>query len=391
MPVFKFATLGFDLSFLLKLTRNRVTLEGNGCFYPIVIKLTPFYRCCGRVILDDYSQFEKRKQDHIELALIEANQAHELNTFDSVFLIHEALPDIDFSDISIAGMRLGSRVENPFMVASMTAGHRDAVEINRNLIAACAARGWAMGVGSQRRELTDSKAAFEWAPLRRDYPDVSLFSNLGIAQLISTPLAKIQRLTEALQADALIIHCNPLQECIQPEGTPTFKGSWRALADLVQALPLPVVVKETGCGFSPATLARLNDMGVAAVDVSGLGGTHWGRIEGQRAVDDSMRHKASLTFRNWGIDTVQSVRNAVALNPTFEIWGSGGVRHGLDAAKLLALGASTVGFAKPMLKAAVQTTEAVLTLMASIEYELKVAMFCTGSRVLGDLKEKACR
>ena len=340
---------------------------------------------------DDYSQFEKRKQDHIELALMPANQASELNTFDSVSLIHEALPDIDFNDISITSTRLGRTVAKPFMVSSMTAGHRDAANINRHLIAACAHSGWAMGVGSQRRELTDDRAAFEWQPLRRDYPHVCLFSNLGIAQLISTPLSEIQRLTDALAADALIIHCNPLQECIQPEGTPSFKGSWQALAELVRTLPLPVVVKETGCGFSPPTLARLNDIGVAAVDVSGLGGTHWGRIEGHRAVDEPIRHNASITFRNWGIDTVQSVQNACALKPNFEVWGSGGVRHGLDAAKLFALGASTVGFAKPLLNGALHAIDDVLAVMASIEYELKVAMFCTGSRVLSDLKEKACR
>ena len=159
----------------------------------------------------------------------------------------------------------------------------------------------------------------------------------------------------------------------------------------MNALSLPVVVKETGCGFSPSTLARLNDIGVAAVDVSGLGGTHWGRIEGHRAVDEPVRQKASVTFRNWGIDTVQSVSDACALKPSFEVWGSGGVRHGLDAAKLFALGAVTVGFAKPMLHAALHATEDVVAVMTSIEYELKVAMFCTGSRVLSDLKEKACR
>jgi isopentenyl-diphosphate delta-isomerase len=340
---------------------------------------------------DDYSQFEQRKRDHIELALMQANQAHELNTLDSITLIHEALPDIDFKEVSIAGERFGAPVTTPFMVGSMTAGHRDALNINRHLIAACAQSGWAMGVGSQRRELTDPQAAFEWQPLRADFPHVSLFSNLGIAQLITTPLAKIQRLTDALNADALIIHCNPLQECIQPEGTPLFKGSWHALAAVVEGLSLPVVVKETGCGFSQSTLRRLNDMGIAAVDVSGLGGTHWGRIEGQRAMDEPLRYKASLTFRDWGIDTVQSVLNARSLNPSFEVWGSGGVRHGLDAAKLFALGATTVSFAKPMLEAALQGTEQVLAAMASIEYELKVAMFCTGSHVLGDLKEKACR
>ncbi len=339
---------------------------------------------------DEYSQFEKRKQDHIELALMQVNQTHELNTFDRVTLIHEALPDIDFSEIDISSSRFGSDVSKPFMVSSMTAGHRDAVDINRNLIAACEQGGWAMGVGSQRRELTDSKAAFEWQPLRRDFPNVRLLSNLGIAQLISTSVSQVQRLTDALQAEALIIHCNPLQECIQPEGTPTFKGCWQALEALVKRLPLPVVVKETGCGFSQSTLARLNNIGVAAVDVSGLGGTHWGRIEGHRAVDEPLRHKAATTFRDWGIDTVQSVINAQAVQPDFEVWGSGGVRHGLDAAKLFALGASTVCFAKPMLDAALHSAQRVLAVMASIEYELKVAMFCTGSRVLSDLKEKAC-
>ena len=340
---------------------------------------------------DDYRQFEKRKQDHIELALMQTNQANELNTFDQLSLIHEALPDIDFADIDMSGLRFGRKVPKPFMIASMTAGHRDAIDINHRLISACAETGWAMGVGSQRRELTDAQAAFEWQPLRRDFPEVSLFSNLGVAQLISTSTSQVQRLTDALQANALIIHCNPLQECIQPEGTPAFKGCWQALAELVRHLPLPVIVKETGCGFSTTTLKRLNDIGVAAVDVSGLGGTHWGRIEGHRAVGDPLRQKAAITFRDWGIDTVQSVENACALNPCYEVWGSGGVRHGLDAAKLFALGATTVAFAKPMLDAALKSTEQVCALMASIEYELKVAMFCTGSRILSDLKEKACR
>lgn len=339
----------------------------------------------------DYKQFEKRKQDHIELALMQANQAEEFNTLDRVTLIHEALPDMDFCDINIAGARFGNPVATPFMVGSMTAGHHDAQDINRNLIAACAESGWAMGVGSQRRELTDESASVAWTPLRRDFPEVSLFSNIGIAQLIATPLYNIQKLTDALQANAIIIHCNPLQECIQPEGTPAFKGCWQALADLVEALPLPVVVKETGCGFSRLTLMRLNDMGVAAVDVSGLGGTHWGRIEGLRADNDSIQQSASVVFRNWGIDTVQSVRNACSVGSNFETWGSGGVRNGLDAAKLVALGASTVSFAKPMLSAALKSTQHVMSAMSAIEYELKIAMFCTGSRVLDDLKEKVCR
>lgn len=339
----------------------------------------------------DYRQFEKRKQEHIELALMPANQADEYNAFDNLKLIHEALPDINFNEIRLNGARFNKPIITPFMVSSMTAGHMDSKLINRNLIAACAESGWAMGVGSQRRELTDDQASFEWAPIRRDFPQVSLFGNLGIAQLISTPVDQLRRLTDTLQAEALIIHCNPLQECIQPEGTPLFKGCWHALDHLVKLLPIPVIVKETGCGFSSSTLIRLNEIGVAAVDVSGLGGTHWGRIEGHRAVDEPIRQKAADTFRGWGIDTVSSVCFAASLNPSFEIWGSGGVRNGLDAAKLIALGASTVGFAKPMLEPALISASTVLSVMRSIEYELKVAMFCTGSRVLSDLKEKACQ
>lgn len=336
----------------------------------------------------NYDQFEKRKQDHIKLALMHENQTTELNTFETIHLIHDALPDINFDEINIEGVRFGKIVRKPFIVSSMTAGHQYAKQINRNLIEGCAQNNWAMGVGSQRRELTDPKAAFEWQDLRRDFPQVSLYSNLGIAQLITTSISDIQRLTDAINADALIIHCNPLQECIQPEGTTNYKGSWHALEKLVKSIPLPIILKETGCGFSNKTLLRLKDIGIAAIDISGLGGTHWGRIEGHRASYDPVRQKAAITFRNWGVDTVTSVKQAVALKPSFEVWGSGGVLNGLNAAKLFALGATTVGYAKPLLKVALESSEQVTLLMSTIEYELKVAMFCTGSEKLEDLNNK---
>lgn len=339
---------------------------------------------------NDYSQFEQRKQDHIELALMPVNQSSELNPFDNFNLIHEALPDLNFADISIQSNRFNQLVEKPFLISSMTAGHSNAININYRLIEACAQSGWAMGVGSQRRELSDKNAALEWHSLRRDFPNVQLFSNLGIAQLINTPLKAVQQLIDSLQAQAIIIHCNPLQECIQPEGTTNFQGCWEALEQLVNISKVPVIVKETGCGFSKNTLVRLNNMGVAAVDVSGSGGTHWGRIEGHRAINDTLRHATAQSFRNWGIDTLTSVFNANAINPHYEIWGSGGVRHGLDAAKLFALGVNTVGFAKPMLEAALESTQSIINKMNIIEYELKTAMFCTGSKILDDLKEKAC-
>lgn len=337
-----------------------------------------------------YEQFEQRKQDHIDLALMSVNQAEEYNPFDRVHLLHEALPNFNFDEIDISTYRLGKKVATPFIISSMTAGHREAVNINHELMAAASECGWSMGVGSQRRELTDKSAAQEWRELRRSFPNVTLFSNLGIAQLITTKLADIGRLTDAVEATGLIIHCNPLQECIQPEGTPYFKDCWHALEQLVKTFALPIIVKETGCGFSLQTMKRLNQIGVAAIDVSGLGGTHWGRIEGHRAPEHSIQQRASMTFRNWGVDTFRCVKQAQSLSDSTEIWGSGGVRHGLDAAKLIAAGASTVGFAKPLLEAALDSWQLVVSEMQAIEYELKVAMFCTGSRILSDLQEKLC-
>jgi isopentenyl-diphosphate delta-isomerase len=337
------------------------------------------------------SQFEKRKQDHIALALLEANQASENNIFDQVNLVHEALPELNLEDLTLESRRFGVITPKPFLVSSMTAGHRQAELINRHLMEACALSGWAMGVGSQRRELFDDKAAAEWLPLRKNLPQVSLLSNLGIAQIIQLPITRIKKLTDTLHASALIVHCNPLQEMIQPEGTPQFRGCFAALANLVKYLDLPVVVKETGCGFSLKTLKRLEETGVAAVDVAGLGGTHWGRIEGQRAQENPLLAQTAKTFKNWGINTVTAVKLAESIKPHFEIWGSGGVRNGLDAAKLFALGATTAGLAKLLLEAALDSAEAVFQLMTMIEYELKVAMFCTGSRTISDLKGKVCR
>lgn len=339
---------------------------------------------------DSYKQFEQRKRDHIQLALREENQARELNRLDELCLQHEAIPDVDFKDVNISSLRFAEEVPTPFVVASMTAGHEDARKINFNLLKACTYTGWAMGVGSQRRELTDDYAAFDWTELRQEFQEVNLFSNIGISQIINTPIEKIKKLVSAINAQALIVHCNPLQECIQPEGTPSFKGALNALSVLADNIDVPIVVKETGCGFSVDTLLKLNEINIQAVDVSGSGGTHWGRIEGQRSTDGTFGQLAAGTFRNWGIDTVQSIKNARMINPQFEIWGSGGVRNGLQAAKLLALGASSIAIAKPLLEAALKSSDEVLRIMQLFEYELKVAMFCTGSANVSDLKEKLC-
>lgn len=339
------------------------------------------------VINEPVSQFESRKVDHVRLALQEKHQTAHLSDFNSVRLAHEALPDLDFQDIQISTRSLGLDLPTPFLVSSMTAGHAESLDLNLRLARACHERGWLMGVGSQRRELFDLKAGEEWRRLRAEVPRIRLLGNVGLSQLIVTPLVEIQRLAENLEAVAMIIHTNPLQESLQVEGTPQFKGGLEKLEQLVKVLKIPVVLKETGCGFSHQTLSRLNETGVYAVDLSGAGGTHWGRIEGSRNMSSALHHRAAETFKDWGISTIDSMKAAAQMTPrSFEVWASGGVRTGLQAATLLAMGAQVVGFASTVLAAAMKGEKDLFFEMEALEFELKVALFCTGSASLVDLR-----
>lgn len=360
------------------------------------------------------TQFETRKRDHIQIALDSRSQTEGQNGLDSIELIHEALPELDYKEVDISTSFFFSgnpvlktapislQLSSPIFISSMTAGHQYGRQINEALARLSDRRQILMGVGSQRRELDDSNAAEEWAQVRKQAPRALLVGNIGIAQLIKTPLDKIKKLVESTQAVGLFVHLNPLQEVLQPEGTPSFKDGLRALEKLVKFAEVPVIVKEVGCGFSVATLQRLQSTGVFAVDVSGKGGTHWGRVEGYRSQPDQMLYKVAQTFQNWGISTTQSMLNAkIAKNDglaSYEVWASGGVRNGLEVAKLIALGAKKVGLAKPFLEIIlgedpknIQPEKAdgrLEELLNQFETELKVAMFCTGCRTLEDLQTK---
>lgn len=335
--------------------------------------------------------FESRKADHIRLALSDETQAHGLSGLDRVRLRHEALPEIDFDDVSIATEVFGRPASSPMFISSMTAGHAGSGDLNLVMARVSEKRNWLMGVGSQRKQLTSREAADEWKNIRKSCPRVRFLGNIGIAQVIQSSVDDIRRLTDSLEAEALFVHLNPLQECLQPEGTPKFRGAHEALSRLVREIGLPVVVKETGCGFSAKTLERLRGMGLAAVDVSGNGGTHWGRVEGGRSGQGSIRREAAETFRDWGVGTVESMTNALRVHGDFAVWASGGVRSGLDAAKLCAMGASMVGLAQPILKAAMNggggpSEEALDKKMATLEFEMRTALFCTGASSVGELQ-----
>lgn len=323
--------------------------------------------------------FESRKADHLRLALDPSMEASGGNGFDRIELTHEAIPELNFSDVKIETSFWKFKASSPFFLSSMTAGHHQGEAINLTLARVASLKRWPMGLGSQRRELTDPEAKKEWQRLRKSAPKAFLLSNLGLAQLISTPIPKVLGLIDTLEAGGIFIHANAMQEALQPEGTPQFKGGLKALEKLCRASPVPVVLKETGCGFAKDTVIRLRNLGLAGLDVSGYGGTHWGRIEGGRAAPASLQRQAAQTFARWGINTADSLCNAAALKGKVEIWASGGIRSGLDAAKAISLGAKKVGFAKPALECALEGDVALENWMERMEFELKVALFCTGS------------
>lgn len=333
---------------------------------------------------------DKRQRDPLRLALAPAHEARGLSGLDGVHLLHDALPELDLEDVSLEARLFGQPARTPFYVTGLTTGRADAATLNRRLARACTRRGWAMGVGLQRRPLSgpDELGATvdAWQRLRDAAPGLELIVNLGLGQVVATPLPLLRRVLQSLPARALAVHLNPLQECLQPGGAPQFRGGLAALREACAGLGLPVVLKESGCGFSPRTLAKLPGIGLGALDVCGLGGTHWGRIEGARAEEGSLPALVAGTFADWGESTVDSVRAAARLLPDVELWASGGVRSGLDAAKLIALGAGRVGYAKPALQAALWGDAALDDWMARQEQELRIALFCSGAASPAELR-----
>lgn len=333
---------------------------------------------------ENISDFEKRKVDHIHLSLDPSVQTRSSSGLDQIRLQHNAIPEIDFEEVLILD-EAHALFSSLFFVASMTAGHTEGNKINKTIAEACSIMGWPMAVGSQRRELYDKDDGKIWTEIRTKNPSLKLLGNIGLSQLITASVDDIKAFTDNMQASALMIHTNPLQEVIQSEGTPFFKGGLKAIEALSKSISIPVILKETGCGFSKTNLKQLNSLGLFAVDVSGLGGTHWGRIEGKRS--DTLRSEVAETFKNWGNSTLESLLYSQEVKTDYQVWASGGIRSGLDAAKCVALGAKKVSIAKPILEAALISVEQTQQVMKRIEYELKVAMFCTGSKNLSKLNQ----
>lgn len=323
----------------------------------------------------------ERKAEHLRLALEDSVQL-EQTFFREYRFEHRALPEIDYRSVDPSREFLGRDLRAPLLISCMTGGAEEAGRINRNLAAAAEACGVAMGVGSQRAALEDP--SLEWTFAVRDLaPSVPLLANLGAVQLNhGYGVEECRKAVEMVDADALVFHLNPLQEAIQPEGDRNFRELLPRMAEVAEGLDVPVASKEIGCGISRDTARALADAGLRIVDVAGLGGTSWARIEGRRGRDASLGE----LFANWGIPTPRAIREVAALDGLTVI-GSGGLRSGLDVAKAVALGADLAGMAGPFLAPATESAERVAETVRRIVRELRIAMFCTGSLDLGELGE----
>ena len=322
-----------------------------------------------------------RKADHIRLAL-DPRMQHPRSLFDDYYFEHCALPELDYDAIDLSVEFLGRRLSAPLLISCMTGGTAEAARLNRNLALAAEATGIAVGVGSQRRALEDP-AAEESFRIRPYAPSVPILANLGAVQLnYGFTLEECRRAVAMVEADALVLHLNPLQEVIQPEGQRNFAGLLDKIGGIARNLEVPVIAKEVGCGISRAVAERLRCAGVSVVDCAGSGGTNWARIEAARANDAGLGE----LFADWGIPTLTAIRRLRGV-PGLTVIGSGGVRHGIDVAKALAAGADLVGMAYRFLQAADESTEAVVARVRRIVEQLKTSMFCVGAATLAALRD----
>lgn len=329
---------------------------------------------------------ESRKLDHIRINLERDVQFPNTTTgLEKYQLIHQALPEINLQQVDTRTHLFGKELSAPLLISSMTGGTAFAQQINNNLAEAAQQHHIAMGLGSQRAALEDDDLAASYQ-IRRLAPDVLLFANIGAVQLnYGYTVDHCQRAVDMVEADALILHFNALQEAVQPEGDGNWAGLLTKIEQVTSALEVPVIAKEVGWGFAEDTVRRLADAGVSAIDVAGAGGTSWSEVEYHRA-PTAFHARVAAVFADWGIPTADAIQYAVNAAPHLPIIASGGLRNGLDVAKCIALGAVVGGLASPFLKAATDSPEAVGELIRELTAQLRIAMFCSGVQTIDDLR-----
>ena len=333
---------------------------------------------------------QTRKADHLRICLEDDVQfRHLTNGLDKYRFDHVCLPELDLKEIDLSTKFLNKTLNAPILISSMTGGTEQAKRINCRLAIAAQKHGLAMGVGSQRIAVENPDVAHTFA-VRSLAPDAMLFANLGAVQLNYTyGVEQCLRVVDILEADALILHLNPLQECIQPNGDTNFKGLLAKIKQLCQQIDVPVIVKEVGNGISAKMAAKLIDAGIDAIDVAGAGGTSWAKVESQRA-ENELQRRLGKTFADWGISTADCIVQIRQQYPDLPLIASGGLRNGMEVAKAIALGADLAGLAFPFLQAASESETAVDEAIELLIAEIKTVLFCTGNRNLLELRRSQC-
>ncbi len=335
---------------------------------------------------DISTQTQSRKADHIRICLEEDVQCRQTtNGLEKYHFTHCCLPEIDCDNIDISTNFLGKHLNAPLLISSMTGGTEQAKMINYRLAEVAQHYKIAMGVGSQRVAVEKPQVSDTFA-IRKLAPDALLFANLGAVQLnYACGFDECLQIIDILEADALILHLNPLQECIQPRGDKNFKGILDKINALCSKLTIPVIAKEVGNGISGEMAQKLIAAGVKAIDVAGAGGTSWAKVEGERA-ETAMQRRLGRTFADWGLPTAECIASIRALVPEIPLIASGGLRDGLEIGKAIALGANLAGLAMPFLQAAAESETAVYDLAEVLIAEITTVLFCTGNANLAQLQ-----
>jgi isopentenyl-diphosphate delta-isomerase len=337
---------------------------------------------------DDVEIIKQRKKEGIEIPLQRNVQAKTASTYlEYVKLVHNALPELDYDEIDTSTTFLKKRFRAPIIIDSMTGGTDEANIINSRLGELAEKYGFGMGVGSQRAGLKSEELASTYSIARKNAPNAFLIANIGGAQLAKgLEIDEAKRIVDMIRANALVVHLNPLQELVQPEGEPRYRGVLAKISELVQAIDVPVIVKEVGAGISKEVAIKLEIAKVSAINIAGAGGTSWAGVEKLRAdsVKDELKKHLGEVFWDWGIPTAASlieVRRAIKL----PIIASGGLRNGVEVAKCIALGANMSAMAYPFLRTAAHSRESLFAFADTILAELKSTMFLVGAKNISAL------
>lgn len=332
----------------------------------------------------------ERKLNHLRIARERDVESREWNWFEDIILLHLASSEIAPEDVRLDVSFLGKEISAPIIIEGMTGGHEKAKEINVALAEAAREIGIPLGLGSQRAALENPALSSTFRAAREVAPEIPIIANLGVSHIIGS--SGIENACEAIsmvEADALAVHLNLLQEIIQPEGSSSFRGLLDALTDLADQLDVPVIVKEIGFGISKEAAALLEATGVAGIDVAGLGGTNWAIVEGYRSREGSLMRALANTFQDWGIPTPASIVEVAVATKNVFIIGSGGVRSGLDASKCIALGADYSGAALPFLRAYYEGgVSAILQLLNQFMIEMKTALALSGTSDISQFRRR---